>query len=36
LADILSWDKAIEREIKTIDGKKVGKIRAVTIDYKVN
>ena len=33
MADILSWDKAIEREVKTIDGKKVGKIRAVTIDY---
>jgi hypothetical protein len=33
LADILSWDKAIDRDVKTIDGKKVGKIRAVTTDY---
>jgi hypothetical protein len=33
LAEILSWDKAIDKDVKTIDGKKVGKIRAVTIDY---
>ena len=32
LADILSWDKAIDKDVKTIDGKKVGKIRAVTTD----
>jgi hypothetical protein len=33
LSDILSWDKAIDKDVKTIDGEKVGKIRAVTRDY---
>ena len=33
MADILSWDKAIDKDVKTIDKKKVGKIRAVTTDY---
>lgn len=33
LVDIVSWDKAIDKDVKTIDGKKVGKIRAVTTDF---
>jgi hypothetical protein len=33
LVDILSWDKAIDKDVKTMDGKKIGEIRAVTTDY---
>jgi hypothetical protein len=33
LVDILSWDKAIDKDVKTMDEKKIGKIRAVTTDY---
>ena len=33
MADILSWDKSIDEDVKTSDDKKVGKIRAVTTDY---
>ena len=33
MADILSWDKSIDKDVKTSDDKKVGKVRAVTTDY---
>jgi len=33
LAEILSWDKSIDKDVKTADGKKAGKIRAVTKDF---
>jgi hypothetical protein len=33
MTDILSWDKSIDKDVKTIDDKKVGKIRAVTKDF---
>jgi hypothetical protein len=33
MADILSWDKSIDKDVKTIDDKKVGKIRAITKDF---
>src|SRR5574341_1803439 len=33
MADILTWDKSIDLDVKTTDHKKVGKIRAVTNDF---
>jgi hypothetical protein len=33
MVDILSWDKSIDKDVKTSDDKKVGKVRAVTTDY---
>ena len=33
MADILTWDKSIDEDVKTSDDKKVGKIRAVTTDF---
>ena len=33
MADILSWDKSIDEDVKTSDDKKVGKVRAVTTDF---
>jgi hypothetical protein len=33
LVDVLSWDKSIDKEVKTTDKKKVGKIRAITSDF---
>ena len=33
MVDILSWDKSIDKDVKTSDDKKVGKIRAVTTEY---
>jgi hypothetical protein len=33
MADILSWDNSIDKDVKTIDDKKVGKIRAITKDF---
>ena len=33
MADILSWDKSLDKDVKTSDDKKVGKVRAVTTDY---
>ena len=36
MADILSWDKSIDEDVKTSDDKKVGKIRAVTTDLYTN
>jgi hypothetical protein len=33
MADVLSWDKSIDKDVKTIDDKKVGKIRAITNDF---
>jgi hypothetical protein len=33
LVDVLSWDKSIDKYVKTTDKKKVGKIRAITSDF---
>jgi hypothetical protein len=33
LVDVLSWDKSIDKDVKTTDKKKVGKIRAITSDF---
>lgn len=33
MSDILSWDKSIDKDVKTIDDEKVGKIRAITNDF---
>ena len=33
MSDILSWDKSIDKDVKTMDDKKVGKIRAITNDF---
>ena len=33
MVDILSWDKSIDKDVKTSDDKKVGKVRTVTTDY---
>src|SRR4029078_7126908 len=33
MADLLSWDKSIDKDVETSDDKRVGKIRAVTTDY---
>lgn len=33
MADILSWDKSIDKDVKTIDDNKVGKISAITKDF---
>ena len=33
MVDVLSWDKSIDKDVKTNDDKKVGKVRAVTMDY---
>ena len=33
MVDVLSWDKSIDKDVKTTDDKKVGKIRAITSDF---
>jgi hypothetical protein len=33
MTDILSWNNSIDKEVKTIDDKMVGKIRNVTKDF---
>ena len=33
MADVLSWDKSIDKDVKSADRHKVGKIRAVTEDF---
>jgi hypothetical protein len=33
LVDVLSWDKSIDKDVKTTDDKKIGKIRAITSDF---
>ncbi len=33
MTDILSWEKSIDKDVKTINDKKVGKVRAVTKDF---
>ena len=33
MVDILSWDKSIDKHVKTSDDKKVGNVRAVTTDF---
>ena len=33
MVDVLSWDKSIDKDVKTSDDKKVGKIRAITSDF---
>ena len=33
MVDILSWDKSIDKDVKTSDDKKVGKVSAVTTEF---
>lgn len=33
MTDLLSWDKSIDKDVKTSEDKKVGKVRAITTDY---
>jgi len=33
MADLLSWDRSIDKDVKTSEDKKVGKVRAITADY---
>jgi hypothetical protein len=33
LVEVLSWDKSIDKEVKSSDDKKVGKVRAITRDF---
>ena len=33
MADIISWDKAIDKKVKSSDDKDLGKIQSVTRDY---
>jgi hypothetical protein len=33
MTDVLSWDKSIDKDVKTADQHKIGKIRAVTKDF---
>lgn len=33
MVDVLSWDKSLDKDVKTTDNKKVGKIRAITSDF---
>ena len=33
MADLLSWDKSIDKDVKTSEDKKIGKVRAITTDY---
>jgi len=33
LTDIISWDKAIDKKVKSSDDKDLGKIQSVTRDY---
>jgi hypothetical protein len=33
LVDVLSWDKSIDKDVKSSDEKKVGKVRAITRDF---
>ena len=33
MSDILSWDGSIDKDVRTIDEKKIGKIKAVTKDF---
>jgi hypothetical protein len=33
MSDIISWDKAIDRKVKSSDGKDLGKVQSITHDY---
>lgn len=33
MSEVLSWDKVIDKDIKSADDKKIGKVRAVTKDF---
>ncbi|MGA8080344.1 MAG: hypothetical protein WB988_00645 [Candidatus Nitrosopolaris sp.] len=33
MSDIISWDKAIDKKVKSSDDKDLGKIQSVTRDY---
>jgi hypothetical protein len=33
MVDVLSWNKSIDKDVKTTDKKKVGKVRAITSDF---
>src|SRR6187431_3300789 len=33
MADIISWDKAIDKKVKSSDDKDLGKIKSITKDY---
>ena len=33
MADIISWDKAIDRKVKSSDNKDLGKVDSITKDY---
>jgi hypothetical protein len=33
MSDILSWDKAIDKKVKSSDNKDLGKIQSITKDY---
>jgi hypothetical protein len=33
VSDIISWDKAIDKKVKTSDDKDVGKVQSITRDY---
>ena len=33
MSDIISWDKAIDRKVKSSDDKDLGKIQSITRDY---
>jgi hypothetical protein len=33
MADVISWDKAIDRKVKTTDDKDIGKVQSITTDY---
>ncbi len=33
MVDVLSWDKSIDKNVKSSDDKKVGKVRAITRDF---
>jgi hypothetical protein len=33
MSDIFSWDKAIDRKVKSSDGKDLGKVQSITHDY---
>ena len=33
MTDIISWDKAIDKKVKSSDDKDLGKIQSVTRDY---
>jgi hypothetical protein len=33
VSDVISWDKTIDKKVKTSDDKDVGKVQSITRDY---